>query len=247
MEPTGNADELTGPEEVMAGCVRQSGEEASDARIDAAWGRAEVKDFPDYPRFNLVPEGRREKVMTCGVCPLGMHKAGESETYCYQLSRSCSNTRECWCDEAAALFAERDELRLRVSDLIDEVGDVRAGFERELGFRKQAEQERDSALAQVGELRRRLEQLSRLGNGDRPGNSIGNTIAQEALRVTPSQATARLKALEAVAEAAERVRKGFEGMEYSIGPCTCDSVHKCALCSLDAALAALEEGGAPDA
>lgn len=63
------------------------------------------------------------------------------------------------------------------------------------------EQERDSALAQAAELRRRLEQLACLGNGDRPGNSIGNTIAQEALRITPSQATARLKALEEEHEA----------------------------------------------
>ena len=41
--------------------------------------------------------------------------------------------------------------------------------------------ERDALQAEVERLRDALERLACLGNGDRPGNSDGNVIAQQAL------------------------------------------------------------------
>lgn len=48
--------------------------------------------------------------------------------------------------------------------------------------------------AQVNCLREVLEQLAKLGNGDKYGNSIGNTIAINALAKTPEQCLAKVKA-----------------------------------------------------
>lgn len=48
--------------------------------------------------------------------------------------------------------------------------------------------------AQVNCLREVLKQLAKLGNGDKYGNSIGNTIAINALAKTPEQCLAEVKA-----------------------------------------------------
>lgn len=52
----------------------------------------------------------------------------------------------------------------------------------------------DSLKTQVNCLREVLEQLAKLGNGDKYGNSIGNTIAINALAKTPEQCLAEVKA-----------------------------------------------------
>lgn len=52
----------------------------------------------------------------------------------------------------------------------------------------------DALKAQVNTLREVLEQLAKLGNGDKYGNSIGNTIAINALVATPEQCLAEVKA-----------------------------------------------------
>ena len=59
----------------------------------------------------------------------------------------------------------------------------------ELGTAEKCDQLRE----QVALLREYMQRLSCLGNGDRPGNSIGNRIAQEALAATPAQSLARIR------------------------------------------------------
>ena len=67
------------------------------------------------------------------------------------------------------------------------------------------EQEQIEQLkAQVNCLRDYLEQLAKLGNGDKYGNSIGNTLAINALAKTPEQCLAEVKA-QAIEEAAKEV------------------------------------------
>lgn len=73
----------------------------------------------------------------------------------------------------------------------------------------------DTLKAQVIHLRGYLERLAKLGNGDRYGNSVGNDIAIEALKATPEQCLAEVKA-EAIKDAAFTIisdRKGVFGVE----------------------------------
>ena len=77
-------------------------------------------------------------------------------------------------------------------EVTDEMIDDGAGIR---GGESMNEQEQIDALkAQVNCLREVLEQLAKLGNGDKYGNSIGNTIAINALAKTPEQCLAEVKA-----------------------------------------------------
>lgn len=77
-------------------------------------------------------------------------------------------------------------------EVTDEMIDDGAGIR---GGESMNEQEQIDALkAQVNCLREVLEQLAKLGNGDKYGNSIGNTIAINALAKTPEQCLAKVKA-----------------------------------------------------
>ena len=62
------------------------------------------------------------------------------------------------------------------------------------------ERDRDALAAQVAVLTEALEVLSRLGNGERPGNSNGNVIAQRALRDASPLASAMLAVVKAAEE-----------------------------------------------
>ena len=74
------------------------------------------------------------------------------------------------------------------------------------------EQEQIDALkAQVNCLSEVLEQLAKLGNGDKYGNSIGNTIAINALAKTPEQCLAEVK-VQAIKEMVKNFNK-----DYSLG------------------------------
>ena len=72
----------------------------------------------------------------------------------------------------------------------------------------------DALKAQVNCLREVLEQLAKLGNGDKYGNSIGNTIAINALAKTPEQCLAEVKA-KAIEDAVEATYDGFDGIQPS--------------------------------
>ena len=73
------------------------------------------------------------------------------------------------------LIAEISELE--ASPLSEEVLDILRSKN------KQLEQERDTIAAQNAAIREALLKLACLGNGDQFGNSVGNTLAQEALNL----------------------------------------------------------------
>ena len=72
-----------------------------------------------------------------------------------------------WGAKAGKLQAEVDAVRFANLDCVDQFGQMR--------------EERDEAIAAVKRLAITMDALSRLGNGDRLGNSIGNIMAAEAL------------------------------------------------------------------
>ena len=74
-----------------------------------------------------------------------------------------------------ALLAERDELKAEL------IAETNRRWEGNRISQAEQDEERDALQAEIERLRDALERLACLGNGDRPGNSDGNVIAQQAL------------------------------------------------------------------
>ena len=125
-------------------------------------------------------------------------------------------------DDYRVLFAEMvrktgsnqsvlDRLVQEISSLREQVSDLEASplSEEALDILRskntQLEAERDSLAAQNDAIRKALYKLACLGNGDQFGNSIGNSIAQDALNL-PNLSAEVLKRRDAkvLREAADR-------------------------------------------
>ena len=85
-------------------------------------------------------------------------------------------------DEAKAI---RDKILARVISERDELSRDAERLNTLLDISNAHNKESDSKISNmvvaVGRMRKALARLACLGNGDQPGNSIGNTIAREAL------------------------------------------------------------------
>lgn len=104
----------------------------------------------------------------------------------------------------AELLRERDEARRELAGRIASIlhnpdidGDSLAARLRREGVKMgmlHRNEEVAALAAQVETLREALKELAVLGNGDRPGNSIGNRIAQRALVATAPKGDANEQA-----------------------------------------------------
>ena len=101
--------------------------------------------------------------------------------------------------------AVRDDYRVLFAEMVRKTGSNQSVLDRLVQEISSLREDRDTLAAQNEAMREALYKLACLGNGDQFGNSIGNSIAQDALNL-PNLAAEVLKRRDAkvLREAADR-------------------------------------------